>query len=138
MSYLWTSPPPWDKWPDQLPLTRTMLDNDCNILGNMSKTDFREFRALMIEMVLHTGETALFSADMSKHLMQISLYFCYRQVDTFAADKSILLLQTCKYMCCRHVNTFFCRHVNTFAADMSILLLQTCQDFPAYKSILFF
>ena len=35
---------------------KTMLDNDCFILGNMSQSDFREFRSLMIEMVLHTGE----------------------------------------------------------------------------------
>ena len=36
-----------------------MLDNECNILLNMSKPDFREFRSLMIEMVLHTGESLL-------------------------------------------------------------------------------
>ena len=35
---------------------RTMMDNECNILSNMSKAEFREFRALMIEMVLHTGK----------------------------------------------------------------------------------
>ena len=35
---------------------RTMIDNECNILSNMSKTEFREFRSLMVEMVLHTGE----------------------------------------------------------------------------------
>ena len=35
---------------------RTMQDNDCFILGNMSMAEFREFRSLMIEMVLHTGE----------------------------------------------------------------------------------
>ena len=33
-----------------------MIDNECNILSNMSKTEFREFRSLMVEMVLHTGE----------------------------------------------------------------------------------
>ena len=33
-----------------------MIDNDCNILSNMSKTDFRECRNLVIEMVLHTGK----------------------------------------------------------------------------------
>ena len=32
-----------------------MLDHDCNILNNMSRSDFREFRSLMVEMVLHTG-----------------------------------------------------------------------------------
>ena len=36
---------------------RTMTDNECYILGNMSKSEFREFRALMIEMVLHTGKS---------------------------------------------------------------------------------
>ena len=36
-----------------------MLDNECNILVNMSKPDFREFRSLMIEMVLHTGQSLL-------------------------------------------------------------------------------
>ena len=35
----------------------TMIDNECNILNNMSKAEFREFRSLMIEMVLHTGNT---------------------------------------------------------------------------------
>jgi hypothetical protein len=35
---------------------RTMTDNECYILGNMSKSEFREFRALIIEMVLHTGD----------------------------------------------------------------------------------
>lgn len=42
---------------------RTMLDNDCNILSNMTRSDFREFRSLMIEMVLHT--------DMSMHFSQL-------------------------------------------------------------------
>ena len=34
---------------------RTMLDNDCNILGNLTKAEYKEFRTLMIDMVLHTG-----------------------------------------------------------------------------------
>ena len=38
----------------------TMIDNECNILNNMSKAEFREFRSLMIEMVLHTGNTLHF------------------------------------------------------------------------------
>merc|ERR1719483_267696 len=42
---------------------RTMMENDCNIFGNMSKTEYREFRSLMIEMVLHT--------DMSMHFSQL-------------------------------------------------------------------
>jgi len=40
-----------------------MIDNECNILSNMSKTEFREFRSLMVEMVLHT--------DMSMHFSQL-------------------------------------------------------------------
>ena len=32
-----------------------MTENECNILNNMNKIEFREFRSLMIEMVLHTG-----------------------------------------------------------------------------------
>ena len=38
-----------------------MADNDLHILNNMSKSDFREFRSLMIEMVLHTDMTTHFS-----------------------------------------------------------------------------
>ena len=57
-----------------------MLDNECNILMNMSKPDFREFRSLMIEMVLHTGESSVSSLcynscpdfpDMSMHFSQL-------------------------------------------------------------------
>ena len=33
-----------------------MSENECNILNNMNKAEFREFRSLMIEMVLHTGK----------------------------------------------------------------------------------
>jgi hypothetical protein len=32
-----------------------MLDNDCNILVNMTKAEYKDFRALMVDMVLHTG-----------------------------------------------------------------------------------
>ena len=39
---------------------RTMLDNECYIFGNMTKAEFREFRSLMIEMVLHTGERVMY------------------------------------------------------------------------------
>ena len=42
---------------------RTMVDNECNILTNMSRSDFRECRGLVIEMVLHT--------DMSMHFSQL-------------------------------------------------------------------
>ena len=40
-----------------------MQKHDCNIFNNMQKTDFREFRNLIIEMVLHT--------DMSQHFTQL-------------------------------------------------------------------
>ena len=40
-----------------------MIDNECNILQNMSKSEYKQFRSLMIEMVLHT--------DMSMHFSQI-------------------------------------------------------------------
>ncbi len=36
-------------------LSRTMLDNDCNILVNMTKAEYKDFRTLMVDMVLHTG-----------------------------------------------------------------------------------
>ena len=42
-----------------------MQDNDCFILGNMSMAEFREFRSLMIEMVLHTGEFGLLFSNSS-------------------------------------------------------------------------
>ena len=36
-----------------------MIDNDCNILQNMNKQEYKQFRSLMIEMVLHTGNNPL-------------------------------------------------------------------------------
>ncbi len=42
---------------------RTIQKKDCNVFGNMQKSDFREFRNLIIEMVLHT--------DMSQHFSQL-------------------------------------------------------------------
>ncbi|XP_023342142.1 calcium/calmodulin-dependent 3',5'-cyclic nucleotide phosphodiesterase 1A isoform X2 [Eurytemora carolleeae] len=42
---------------------RTMKENECNILINMSKSEYKNFRTLMIEMVLHT--------DMSLHFSQL-------------------------------------------------------------------
>ena len=42
---------------------RTIQKNDCNIFTNMSRSEFRQFRALCIEMVLHT--------DMSQHFVQL-------------------------------------------------------------------
>ena len=44
-------------------LFRLIQENDCNIFANMQKTDFREFRNLIIDMVLHT--------DMSQHFSQL-------------------------------------------------------------------
>ena len=38
-------------------------EHDCNIFSHMQKTEFREFRNLCIEMVLHT--------DMSQHFSQL-------------------------------------------------------------------
>jgi hypothetical protein len=38
-------------------------EHDCNIFSHMQKSDFREFRNLCIEMVLHT--------DMSQHFSQL-------------------------------------------------------------------
>ena len=42
---------------------RTMIDNECNILQNLSKQEYKQFRSLMVELVLHT--------DMSLHFSQI-------------------------------------------------------------------
>merc|ERR1719361_1432683 len=42
---------------------RLLNEHDCNIFANMQKTDFREFRNLIIEMVLHT--------DMRQHFSQL-------------------------------------------------------------------
>ena len=53
---------------------RTMIDNECNILSNMSKTEFREFRSLMVEMVLHTGDNQ--NVIQCKHLLSdMSMHF---------------------------------------------------------------
>ena len=49
-----------------------MMDNDCNILANMNKAEFREFRSLMIEMVLHT--------DMSMHFSQLKFMKNFLQI----------------------------------------------------------
>ena len=40
---------------------RVIKENDCNIFVNMQKSDFREFRSLLIDMVLHTDMTQHFS-----------------------------------------------------------------------------
>ena len=53
-------------------ISRTMKENECNILNNMSRTEFKEFRSLMIEMVLHTGRERWFNRTVSyyKHLLK--------------------------------------------------------------------
>ena len=35
---------------------RVMIDNECNILSNLSKFEFQQLRTLMIEMILSTGK----------------------------------------------------------------------------------
>lgn len=42
---------------------RILKDEDCNILQNLSKEEYREFRTLVIDMVLAT--------DMSFHFQQL-------------------------------------------------------------------
>lgn len=42
---------------------RMMAENNCNVFSNMQKKDYRDFRNLVIEMVLHT--------DMSQHFAQL-------------------------------------------------------------------
>lgn len=42
---------------------RILKDEDCNILQNLTKEEFREFRTLVIDMVLAT--------DMSFHFQQL-------------------------------------------------------------------
>merc|ERR1711971_1146497 len=42
---------------------RLIKEHDCNIFANIQKTDFRDFRNLIIDMVLHT--------DMSQHFSQL-------------------------------------------------------------------
>ena len=53
-----------------------MIDNECNILNNMSKQDFRECRSLLIDMVLHTGMTSI-------HIVTIPASHISRYVDAF-------------------------------------------------------
>ena len=38
--------------------SRTMIDNDCNIFGNLSKSEFQYVRTLLIDLVLGTGRMA--------------------------------------------------------------------------------
>lgn len=46
-----------------LPPFRVIKEQDCNIFTNMQTSDFRDFRNLIIDMVLHT--------DMSQHFSQL-------------------------------------------------------------------
>ena len=57
-------------WSDWEILFRVMIDNECNILNNMSRQDFRECRSLLIDMVLHTGRT-----DVWQEYVLTSSYF---------------------------------------------------------------
>ena len=50
---------------------RTMIDNECNILQNLSKQEYKQFRSLMVELVLHTDMSLHFSQIKNlKHLLQ--------------------------------------------------------------------
>jgi 3''5''-cyclic nucleotide phosphodiesterase. len=51
-------PPPNVAW-----VCRVIKDDECNILQNLSREEFREFRTLVIDMVLAT--------DMSFHFQQL-------------------------------------------------------------------
>ena len=50
-----------------------MTENECNILNNMNKIEFREFRSLMIEMVLHTGTYNFNTIDQNMYNRGISI-----------------------------------------------------------------
>ena len=53
----------WTKLHVYFSFFRVIKEHDCNIFSNMQKTDFRDFRNLIIDMVLHT--------DMSQHFSQL-------------------------------------------------------------------
>jgi hypothetical protein len=59
-----------------------MLDNDCNILVNMTKAEYKDFRTLMVDMVLHTGHQGF---DIKKNI-------CSAVVGCGGCVKKILLL----------------------------------------------
>ncbi len=59
-------------------LSRTMLDNDCNILVNMTKAEYKDFRTLMVDMVLHTGHQ---SFDI-KQIMSSTVDGCVKKILT--------------------------------------------------------
>lgn len=61
-----------------------MKNEDCNILSGLSKGEYREFRSLVIDMVLAT--------DMSSHFQQIkAMKNILNHSDNFNADKSKVL-----------------------------------------------
>eukprot|EP00094_Tigriopus_californicus_P013766 TCALIF_13321-PB protein Name:"Similar to Pde1c Calcium/calmodulin-dependent 3',5'-cyclic nucleotide phosphodiesterase 1C (Rattus norvegicus)" AED:0.06 eAED:0.06 QI:50/1/0.91/1/0.81/0.83/12/225/855 len=71
---------------------RLIQENNCNIFANMQKADFREFRNLIIEMVLHT--------DMTQHFSQLKAMKTILQAHTgepsFDKTKVLcLLLHSC-------------------------------------------
>ncbi|XP_046444581.1 calcium/calmodulin-dependent 3',5'-cyclic nucleotide phosphodiesterase 1B-like isoform X2 [Daphnia pulex] len=62
---------------------RLMREEDCNILVNLSREEFREFRSLVIDMVLAT--------DMSCHFQQIKAAKGLLTVPELSVDKSKIL-----------------------------------------------
>ena len=63
---------------------RLIKEHDCNIFSNMQKTDFRDFRNLIIDMVLHT--------DMSQHFSQLKAMKTMIQQNSGESRYSILSL----------------------------------------------
>ena len=81
-----------------------MMDNECNILSNMSKTEFREFRSLMVEMVLHTGDDFIaISWDIDSNILP---YIGGN------GTRLIAISGKCKHFLFRHVNAFLPIEVN--------------------------
>jgi len=60
---------------------RVMRDDECNILQNLSREEFREFRTLVIDMVLAT--------DMSFHFQQLKNM---KNLLTLAEPRYVLLI----------------------------------------------
>ena len=55
-----------------------MIDNDCNIFGNLTQSEFQYVRTLLIDLVLGTGKIfpdryflSLNLTDMTNHFTQI-------------------------------------------------------------------
>lgn len=66
--------------------TRLMREEDCNILVNLSREEFREFRSLVIDMVLAT--------DMSCHFQQIKAAKALLTVPELRQDVVYLMLNS--------------------------------------------